>query len=276
MDIPVPDDSGGETVLRAAVDVAQRVLGPRLAAAYTLGSLAHGGFAPRVSDIDIALIAASSTRFSSTEIAQIEHGTRTRCPGPLSGRLSVFWADWDGVRNGPEPGDRLPAIDRLDLLESGLLLHGVDSRRPAVPPTTRELVTEGARFALSKFDDKYLSALRNPAELVERGARAATKAALFPPRLLYTLETGRIGHNGDAVSWYSTTGTAPELATAALAWRDEGIRDTAAASRLLARLLVSMYLEFFDAYSDAVAAHGNRELSGALRARRSRLLLPPV
>ncbi|WP_253863038.1 hypothetical protein [Prauserella halophila] len=256
------------------MDAAIGVLGDRLAAAYALGSLAHGGFAPLVSDIDVALIAPVGAAYSPDQIEQIKHDTRANCPNGLADRLSVFWADWNGVRQEPKPYERLPPIDRLDLLQSGRLLHGTDARSPAVRPTASELVTEGARFAVSKFDDDYLATLRNPAELVERGARAATKAALFPPRFLYTLETGRIGHNGDAVSWYSTTGTASGLAIAALGWRNGGIRDEAEAVRLLELLLIPLYLEFFDAYSHAVAAHGNREISDALRARRKRLLSP--
>ena len=46
----------GEAVLAQAVAAYQAALGPRLVAGYALGSLAHGGFSPLVSDVDLGLI----------------------------------------------------------------------------------------------------------------------------------------------------------------------------------------------------------------------------
>jgi predicted nucleotidyltransferase len=43
-------------VLARAVVAYQAALGPRLIAAYTLGSLAHGGFSRLVSDVDLGLV----------------------------------------------------------------------------------------------------------------------------------------------------------------------------------------------------------------------------
>ena len=48
--------AGGEAVLADAVAAYRAALGTRLAAAYALGSLAHGGFSPLVSDVDLGLI----------------------------------------------------------------------------------------------------------------------------------------------------------------------------------------------------------------------------
>ena len=48
----------GEAVLAEAVSASRHALGPRLVAAYALGSLAHGGFSPLVSDVDLGLILA--------------------------------------------------------------------------------------------------------------------------------------------------------------------------------------------------------------------------
>jgi hypothetical protein len=47
-----------EAILRDAVSAYRAALGERSVAAYALGSLAHGGFAPLVSDIDLGLIIA--------------------------------------------------------------------------------------------------------------------------------------------------------------------------------------------------------------------------
>ena len=46
----------GEAVLAQALAAYQAALGSRLVAAYALGSLAHGGFSPLVSDVDLGLI----------------------------------------------------------------------------------------------------------------------------------------------------------------------------------------------------------------------------
>ena len=43
----------GDDVLADAVRAAQQAFGERLLAAYPLGSLAHGGFSPLVSDVDV-------------------------------------------------------------------------------------------------------------------------------------------------------------------------------------------------------------------------------
>ncbi len=48
----------------------RKVLGPRLVAAYALGSLAHGGFSPLVSDVDLGLVLTDP----------IEPPTRRRSP----------------------------------------------------------------------------------------------------------------------------------------------------------------------------------------------------
>jgi len=46
----------GEAVLGRAVSAYRAALGSRLIAGYVLGSLAHGGFSPLVSDVDLGLI----------------------------------------------------------------------------------------------------------------------------------------------------------------------------------------------------------------------------
>ena len=44
----------GRAILADAVDAYQAAFAKRLVAAYALGSLAHGGFSPHVSDVDLA------------------------------------------------------------------------------------------------------------------------------------------------------------------------------------------------------------------------------
>ncbi|WP_130290901.1 hypothetical protein [Pseudonocardia sediminis] len=258
-----------DAVLTATTDVAREVFGDRLAAVYALGSLAHGGFAPLVSDVDVALVLTEVGPRTSEQVAAVTAAVREREPGTLSGRLSVFWADLDGVRHGPGPYGRLPAVDRLDLIDAGRLLHGRDVTACAVPPDGATLVREGAEFAATRFDDAYQDTLRDPAGLVAGGARTVTKAVLFPVRFLYTLHTHRIGLNADAVAHYD--GPHLPLVRAAADWRGHGLGDHGSATELLTAHLTGLHTEFLDAYAEAMDRAGEAGLAGRLRESRARL-----
>ena len=263
--------SSGEDVLAVTAGAAVEVFGDELEAVFALGSLAHGGFAPLVSDVDVALVLARLEPGSAGRVRRVAATVRERAPGELAGRLSLFWSDLDGVRNGGD-GGRLPAVDRLDLLDHGRLLHGTDRRAPAVRPTAGELVADGARFAAERFDAGYLDELRHPGRLLARGVRPVTKAVLFPVRFGYTLASGRIGRNDAAVDWYlggsgdGGAGAHAPLVAAAFGWRREGL--AADAGELLERHLVGLYREFLDRYAESIA---DPDLAAALRGRRSEL-----
>lgn len=218
-------------MLDEAVRWARQLFGPGLEAAYAIGSLAHGGYAPGVSDVDLALVVRSAGPLSRVRVRALRPLTRRRCgPGPAD-RLSVFWGRWRDVHHGAADGVRLPAIDRLDVLEHGRLLTGTDRRAGAVPPTHDELVRDGARFAIGWYDEARLRALRDPAALAAQDARTVTKTVLFPVRFLATLHTGRAGSNDEAVRWYveQHRGPASPLVAAAARWRETGVGPDAAA-----------------------------------------------
>ncbi|MBW0101134.1 hypothetical protein [Pseudonocardia sp. KRD291] len=263
------DGNDADAVLGAVVDVAREVFTERLVAVYALGSLAHGGFAPLVSDVDVALVPAVVDARTRERVAAVGAAVRERAPGTLADRLSVFWADPEGVRHGPGPHGRLPAVDRLDLIDSGRLLHGRDATGGAVRPDGPTLVREGAEFAVSRFDDDYLDTLRDPARLVAGGARTVTKAVLFPVRFLHTLHTHRIGLNADAVEHYA--GPHRALVAAAAQWREHGLSDPVRARVLLAAHLTGLHTEFLDAYAEAMDRAGETGPATDLRYRRARL-----
>jgi hypothetical protein len=264
---PPESESDARRVLAAAVDVAEEELGPRLAAAFTLGSLAHGGFAPLVSDVDVALVVERADDDAVTRaIQRIGGAVLERHPtSALARRLSVFWTDWDGVRRGAAGFGRLPELDRLDLLDAGRLLYGQDRRAPAARPSRDDLVREAAEFALRKFDPAYLASLRDPAGLVAAGPRTVTKAVLFPVRFRYTLHTGRIGRNDDASRWHR--GAGHDLVTAAMRWRLAGIGDRERAVALLEAHLSGLYERFAGEYAAALTAMGHDRLAARLGAR---------
>ena len=260
-------------MLDEAVRCARRLFGTGFEAAYAIGSLAHGGYAPGVSDVDLALVVRSAGPFSRARVRAVRVLTRRRCgPGPAD-RLSVFWGRWRDGHHGAAGRVRLPAIDRLDLLEHGRLLVGSDRRAGAVLPTHEELVLDGVRFALGWYDDARVAAVRDPAGLAGSDARTVTKTVLFPVRFLVTLHTGRAGANADAVRWYveEHRGPAAPLVAAAARWRDSGVGPDAAA--LLSEHLGALHREWATEHRAWLAARGDpdaaRVASVEVRLRRS-------
>ncbi|HEY2194979.1 MAG TPA: hypothetical protein VGH76_22150 [Actinomycetospora sp.] len=239
-----PGEAEARAVLDEAVRWARLLFGTGFGAAYAIGSLAHGGYAPGVSDVDLALVVRTAGPGARARVRAVRGLTRWRCgPGPAE-RLSVFWGRWRDVRQGATGRVRLPAVDRLDLLEHGRLLAGTDRRAGALAPTHDELVLDGARFAVGWYDAARLATLRDPAALAAADARTVTKNVLFPVRFLATLHTGRAGSNEDAVRWYveEHRGPASPLVAAAARWRDAGVGPEASA--LLAEHLGTLHHEW--------------------------------
>ncbi|MBD2891524.1 hypothetical protein amrb99_04300 [Actinomadura sp. RB99] len=266
---PALSDPTGREVVQAALAEAAARLDERLVAAFAIGSLAHGGFAPLVSDVDVALVVDRADAAAATAVDTVRRDTIQRYAGTphhaLASRLSLFWSDWESLADGTDAG-RFPATDRLDLLDSGVLLYGADRRSGCARPGRDELLLDSAAFAATRFaDPAYVHTLRHPEGLAAEGARAATKAVLFPVRFLYTAATGMLGRNDDAARWY----TAPpqpssSLVAAAGRWRAGGIDDATAAAELLRRELLPLYLHCLDRLREHTAAAGRPDLAVAL------------
>jgi hypothetical protein len=281
----------GEAVLAKAVAAYRTALGSRLIAGYALGSLAHGGFSPLVSDVDIGLIlqdpAAAKDRMIIRKVAR-----SVRAGGSaLDERLSVFWGTPATLR-GQRRGGRFPPLDRLDLLEYGRLLTGTDVRSAVARPDHTELLVAGAEFALGYLggaatlagrlrgqvrhrgqDDNALTEIRTPSRLVSCGPRRVTKIVLFPVRFLFTAETGQVGTNTLAARHYLTSPDAPatSLVAAALAWRLEPPADDEATA-LLSRELIPLYVHYVDDHIARLRAVNYHRLADSFQRWRTRLL----
>jgi predicted nucleotidyltransferase len=233
-----------------ALRLAKEVFNERLVSVFTIGSLAHGGFAPLVSDLDLALILDDSISAADLQrVATISAETK-KTNAPLADRLSIFWSSWKHLEKMVLPYGRFPAVDRLDFIEDRKLIYGVDCAAPLYHPTKKELVMEGATCALAKFfNPEHHQLLANPEKLIAGGARLVTKTVLFPVRFVYTGATGKIGTNEAAVAhWiqhYSDHPTKP-LVQAAFDWR--AAYDEAEAIRLLPKNLSLIYQEFIRKY----------------------------
>jgi hypothetical protein len=257
-----------EQVIADTVQVAQAVLGSEIEAIFVLGSLAHGGFAPLVSDVDVAIVVGATAPGTAEQMARVQSIVAEQGSSPLSERLSVFWADWHTVQTGEGAHSRLGPIDRLDLLDSGRLLLGSDQREPSVRPSHQELVVMSADHILNKFTDTYMDGLRDTRALLASGPRATTKAILLPVRFTYTLRTYRIGLNEDSAHWYAAErlpGSA--LALQALEWRNDGIADAEAANQLLDAELDGIHGVCFAGYSEELVALGEASRAAAMAKR---------
>jgi hypothetical protein len=266
-------------------------LGSRLIAGYALGSLAHGGFSPLVSDVDLGLMLHDPVRAKDRlTIRTVARSVRAG-GSVLDQRLSVFWGT-PATLQGQRRGGRFPPLDRLDLLEYGRLLTGTDARSAVARPDRTELLVAGAEFALGYLggtarlpdrlrqralfrsrDDDVLTEIRTPSRLVSAGPRRVTKIVLFPVRFLFTAQTGQVGTNTLAARHYLASPVAPatSLVAAALAWRLEPPADGEAAA-LLGRELVPLYLHYLDDHIARLRAVDHDRLADRFRRWRTRLL----
>lgn len=285
------DALAGEAVLDRAISAYRATLGSRLIAGYALGSLAHGGFSPQVSDVDLGLILQDPLR--ATDRMTIRKVARSVRSGgsALDERLSVFWGTPSTLR-GQRRGGRFPPLDRLDLLDYGRLLTGQDARSDVARPDRAELLVAGAEFALGYLggtrklpgrlrdwarlqprESNALDEIRIPSRLVARGPRRLTKIVLFPVRFLFTAETGKVGTNAQAAGHYLASADAPAttLVAAALAWRLEAPADDEATA-LLDRELIPLYVQYIDDHITRLRAVHRYQLAGSFHRWRTRLL----
>jgi hypothetical protein len=286
------DTQLGEAVLARAVAAYQAALGSRLIAGYALGSLAHGGFSPLVSDVDLGLILDDPLR-AKDRLTILTVARSVKAGGSaLDQRLSVFWGT-PATLQGQRPGGRFPPLDRLDLLDYGRLLTGRDVRAAVASPDDVELLVAGAEFALGylggksmglpglfrdwarrqRRDGNALDEIRTPSRLVARGPRRVTKIVLFPVRFLFTAETGRVGTNTLAAEHYLAGGYAPAaaLVTAALAWRRQWAADNAA-TELLGRELIPLYAQYLEDHIARLQAIDRGRLADSFRRWQGRLV----
>jgi hypothetical protein len=236
----------GWGVIRAAVQFFEDQLGDRLLSAYAIGSLAHGGFAPAVSDVDLALL----TRDLEPAMTQIVAAVTAEVAQthPLGNRLSVFHAPWAGFAD-PPPGARFPSIDRFDLIRYGILVSGTDLRAAhATPPTSDEIRAHAVDSALRRATPAQLAA--DLKHLKESGVtvHGATKLVLWPIRLQHVCDAGQATGNADAVNHYlGLSSTAHRtLAHDALTWRDlSAVPDPDNALQRITNEIHSLHAEVF-------------------------------
>jgi predicted nucleotidyltransferase len=166
---------------RCIVPFWQAELGSELLGAYLIGSLAHGGFSRRYSDIDMALVTEAGL---SPERLDRVRSQAAALSTDWGAKLSVFWTDRHfGI-------GRFPPLDRIDYIDHAVVLMERECVRP-VRPTLEEIqhYLAGAPFA-SWIDRARRFATAETLEPKNR--KLYLRTLLYPGRFCYSWMTGRM------------------------------------------------------------------------------------
>jgi predicted nucleotidyltransferase len=202
--------------------------GARMLGVYRIGSLAHGGFSRRYSDIDMALVMDAGV--DAATIDAMRHDATLLAP-ELAAKLSLFWTDRGFVTG------RFPLLDRIDYLDHAVALV----EREHVAPARPSLAEVRAYLRGAPFADWAAAARRFAAadDIRAEDHKRYLRALLYPARLVVSWTTGRIVSNDDAVRFVSErppAGLDVDLIERALACRraDGNLRVLVPARRMLA------------------------------------------
>ncbi len=174
------------------VRLCQPALGPEFLGAYLMGSLAHGGFSGRYSDVDIALVTDTGLALHTLDRIRSQAVGLSADWGP---NLSVFWTDRRFSLG------RFPPLDRVDYLDHAVALvehYRVQPTRPSHEEIRRYL--SDAPFANWRASARRFAS----AQILEpQDRKAFLRTLLYPARFCYSWITGRMGSNDEAVAFLS-------------------------------------------------------------------------
>jgi predicted nucleotidyltransferase len=188
-----PDDrarTGAIDFTRRLIQNWQEVHEIELLGAYLIGSLAHGGFSRRYSDVDIALITTAGLSPEALDRLRSDAVALSAEWGP---KVSVFWADQHFSIG------RFPALDRIDYLDHAVVLMERQSVRPT-RPTMDEIWLYLSGTPFGNWADLARSFV--VAETLEpKDHKAYLRTLLYPARFCYSWLTGLIGSIDAAVAF---------------------------------------------------------------------------
>jgi predicted nucleotidyltransferase len=165
-------------------------LGQDLLGIYLIGSLAHGGFSRRYSDIDVAVITETGLSPQALDDLRRQAMALSAAWGP---KVSVFWSDRRFAVG------RFPPLDRLDYLDRPIVLAERERVTPARPaPEEIRTYLRGAPFANWAGRAREFA---NAVVLDAKDRKAYLRALLYPARLCFSYATGRMASNDDAVAY---------------------------------------------------------------------------
>lgn len=176
--------------MRALAESLSSTLGIRLLEAALVGSLAHGGFRRRYSDLDLALVVEDG--LSDAELASIR-ATAGNLSVEWAGKLSIFWTDRSFSIG------RFPPLDCVDLIDHGVVLVMRERVRPSRPE-----LAEIRRYLGGAPLENWSSTANRFAcagTLAEKDGKPYLRALLYPARFIMSWQTGRMASNDDAVAF---------------------------------------------------------------------------
>jgi predicted nucleotidyltransferase len=188
-----PDELARSAAIEFACHLAKRwqeTLGTELIGAYLIGSLTHGGFSARYSDIDLALVTEAG--LSRPGLDRLRSDAVALSP-ELGPRVSLFWADRHFSVG------RFPPLDRVDYLDHAVALVERECVRPA-RPTLEEIRRYLRGLPFATWADRVRS-FAAAATLEPKDHKGYLRALLYPGRFCYSWMTGRMGSNDAAVAF---------------------------------------------------------------------------
>jgi predicted nucleotidyltransferase len=187
-------------------------LGERLIGAYPIGSLAHGGFSHRYSDIDVALVTEDGLDTSTLTALRSLAAERD---AKLGQKLSLFWSDRRFTTG------RLPPLDRSDYIDHAIVLTERERVLPARPTLDEiRVYLKGAPFSTWTENAHRFAGM---AFLTAGDHKAFIRTLLYPARLVHSWTMGRITSNDEAVAFtceHRPPGMHTDILTKALACRE--------------------------------------------------------
>ncbi len=177
---------------RRLVPFWQAALGGNLIGVYLVGSLAHGGFSRRYSDVDTAIVTETGLPSQAIEAVRSEAAALS---AEWSSKLSVFSADRNFTTG------RFPPLDRIDYLDRPVVLterERVQPARPALEDIRSYL--GGAPFANWTNNARQFAAAET---LDPKSRKTYLRTLLYPARFLYSYVTGQMTSNDAAVAFVS-------------------------------------------------------------------------
>jgi predicted nucleotidyltransferase len=193
--IDTPDSLAADkarSFARALAPRWQAQLGDNLRGAYLLGSLAHGGFSRRYSDIDLGVVTGNGLDAAALEAMRAEAAAVSP---ELAPKVSIFWTDRRFALG------RFPPLDRADYLDHAIAL--VEAER-VVPP--RPLLDEVRAYLGSGPFANWATAAQQFAQaqsLDPKDRKSYLRAHLYPARFVMSFMTGAMASNDRAVEYVS-------------------------------------------------------------------------
>lgn len=165
-------------------------LGTSLIGVYRIGSLAHGGFSRRYSDIDVAIVSENGLNREDLDKAREAALHRS---APLGAKLSIFWSDRSFSIG------RFPPLDRIDYLDHGVPLIERERVRPDRP--SLDAVRTYLRGQPLESFGEQVERFTAVTSLGPADQKPYLRTLLYPARFFYSWMTGRMASNDAAVAF---------------------------------------------------------------------------